>query len=68
MKELRDLSKLGIFRIMLYKPDLINSLNEESMVECRDLGINYGNVTRGNRRKLEFMKGFEVIEDEETFK
>lgn len=53
---------------MLYKPDLINSLNEESMVECRDLGINYGNVTRGNRRKLEFMKGFEVIEDEETLK
>lgn len=38
------------------------------MVECRDLGINYGNVTRGNRRKLEFMREFEVIEDQETLK
>ncbi|CAD8113911.1 unnamed protein product [Paramecium sonneborni] len=66
LKELREMTKLTQFRFLLYKPDLIQSLNEESQTECKDLGINYGNVTRGNRRKLEFMRGFEIIEDEAT--
>ncbi|CAD8194324.1 unnamed protein product [Paramecium pentaurelia] len=66
LKELREMTKLSQFRFLLYKPDLLWSLNEESQTECKDLGINYGNVTRGNRRKLEFMKSFEIIEDEVT--
>ncbi|KAM3127726.1 hypothetical protein pb186bvf_020158 [Paramecium bursaria] len=66
LKELRELGKIQNFKIYLYKPELIASLNDSSVLESKDQGKYYGNDTRANRRKLEFMSEFNIVEDQQT--